>query len=162
VLSSGVLLSIRIGLRIMQRLLQLSRISGLRAGPGRDFIAKFTCIRVQLVERLFMLLHSYMTELEYLMEPPYNCTDDDVNDKGFVHATTRIGGHDAIEEFMPVKFGEVVEAKAPISKVVAPLPKFVATKRDGEGDEQFVLKVAERADKLVGRYTQKENQAYCA
>jgi hypothetical protein len=45
-------------------------------------------------------LHSYMTELEYLMEPPYNCTDDDVNDKGFVHATTIIGGHDAIEEFM--------------------------------------------------------------
>jgi hypothetical protein len=55
VLSSGVLLSIRIGLRIMQRLLQLSRISGMGAGPGRDFIAKFTCIRVQLVERLFML-----------------------------------------------------------------------------------------------------------
>jgi hypothetical protein len=76
-----------------------------------------------------------------------------------------IGGHDAIDEFMASRiwllcagldFGEV-EALTLISKVVVPLPKFVAAKHDGETDEQFVAKVAEQADKLIGRYTWKEH-----
>jgi hypothetical protein len=82
--------------------------------------------------------------------------------------TTTIGGHDAVEEFTVseiwllcggLDFGEVQEAPTPISKVVVPLPKFGVVKPDGESDEQFVAKVSEPADKLIGRYTWKEHQA---
>jgi hypothetical protein len=41
-----------------------------------------------------------MANLEYVMEPLHNCPVDDSKHKAFVHATTTIGGRDAIEEFM--------------------------------------------------------------
>jgi hypothetical protein len=42
-----------------------------------------------------------MTALDFVMEPPFECSDDDVGDVAFVKATHCIGGRDAIEEFMP-------------------------------------------------------------
>jgi hypothetical protein len=83
------------------------------------------------------VLHSYMSNLEYLTEPPHNCPVDDSNDKAFVHASMTIGGRDIVKEFIAseiwpldagLDFGEVAEAEAPISKVIVPLPKFVAAK----------------------------------
>jgi hypothetical protein len=45
-------------------------------------------------------LHSYMTALDFAMEPPFECGDDDAGDVAFVKATRSIGGRDAIEEYM--------------------------------------------------------------
>jgi hypothetical protein len=59
-------------------------------------------------------------------------------------------------------FGEDLDALTPVSKVVLPLPKFVIVKPDGKSDEQFVAKVAEQTDKLIGRHTWKEHKACCA
>jgi hypothetical protein len=95
------------------------------------------------------VLHSYMTDLEYVMEPPHDCPDSDPNDKAFIRATTTIGGRDAVEEFMSSKiwplsagldFNKILEALTPISKVILPWLKFVVVKPDGECDEQFVMK----------------------
>jgi hypothetical protein len=91
----------------------------------------------------------------------HNCLEDDPNDWAFVHATTTIGGRNTVEEFMasgmwPLSIdsdlGKVVEAEVLLSKIVVPLPKFVVAKPDDEGDEQFVMWIAARADKLVRRY----------
>jgi hypothetical protein len=46
--------------------------------------------------------------------------------------------------------------------VVTPLPKFGVVKPEGESDERFITKVAERAEKLVGRYNLKEHEACVA
>jgi hypothetical protein len=76
----------------------------------------------------------------------HNCLEDDPNDWAFIHATPTIGGRDA------------VEAEVLLSKIVVPLPKFVVAKPDDEGDEQFVMWIAARADKLVQRYGWNEHQ----
>jgi hypothetical protein len=33
-----------------------------------------------------------MTALDFAMEPPFECTDDDAGDVGFIRATRSIGG----------------------------------------------------------------------
>jgi hypothetical protein len=37
-------------------------------------------------------LHSYMTALDFVTEPPFECPNDDANDVDFVKATRSIGG----------------------------------------------------------------------
>jgi hypothetical protein len=32
-------------------------------------------------------LHSYMTELNFMMDPPFDCPDDEVNDAAIIKAT---------------------------------------------------------------------------
>jgi chorismate mutase len=49
-----------------------------------------------------------------------------------------------------------------MSKVLIPLPKFVIVKPDNEGGEEFVMKVAARANMLVGRYGWNEHQTCLA
>jgi hypothetical protein len=98
--SSGALHSIRIGIGIRRRLLSPSRISGVQVRQRRCFTAWFRPPKAQLVGKVFTFLHSYMANLEYVMEPLHNCPVDDSKHKAFVHATTTIGGRDAIEEFM--------------------------------------------------------------
>jgi hypothetical protein len=76
------------------------------------------------------LLSSAMTQLNYLMEDPSSWGPDDANVAPFVEATSIIGGHDAVEEFLTCglwplseKFGFEVETKeCPQSKVVVPMP----------------------------------------
>jgi hypothetical protein len=45
-------------------------------------------------------LHSHMCSLDFRMEPPFNCSDNDSGDAAFVQATKFIGGQDAVEEFV--------------------------------------------------------------
>jgi hypothetical protein len=44
-----------------------------------------------------------MSELDYAIELEVECSDDDSNDVAFVRATTTIGGHDAVEEYVACK-----------------------------------------------------------
>jgi hypothetical protein len=43
---------------------------------------------------------SYMCRLEFWMDPPFDCADDDSGDVAFVQATKFISGRDAMEEFI--------------------------------------------------------------
>jgi hypothetical protein len=45
-------------------------------------------------------LHSHMTELNFVTDPPFDCPDDEVNDAAFVKPTHMISGRDAVEEYM--------------------------------------------------------------
>jgi hypothetical protein len=46
------------------------------------------------------ILHLYMCSLDFQMEPPFDCADDDSGDVAFVQATKYIGGRDVMEEFI--------------------------------------------------------------
>jgi hypothetical protein len=45
-------------------------------------------------------LHSYMTKLSIVMDPPFDCPDEEVSDAAFIKATHTIGGRDTIKEYM--------------------------------------------------------------
>jgi hypothetical protein len=88
-------------------------------------------------------LRSHMCGLDFRMEPPFDCTDDDSGDVAFVRATKFIGGWDDVEEFLAcgvypltanVSFDRVAVGVTPVSKFKMPLPKFVATRKDDEDD----------------------------
>jgi hypothetical protein len=48
-------------------------------------------------------LHTWMSELDYVIEPEVEYLDNDPNDAAFVRATTTIGGRDAVEEYVACK-----------------------------------------------------------
>jgi hypothetical protein len=41
-----------------------------------------------------------MSKLEFVIEPSYQCPDDEAGDMAFIKATRAIGGRDAEEEYM--------------------------------------------------------------
>jgi hypothetical protein len=45
-------------------------------------------------------LHTYMTELNFMTDPPFDYPDDEVNDAAFIKATRTISGRNAVEEYM--------------------------------------------------------------
>jgi hypothetical protein len=71
-------------------------------------------------------LHSWMSELDYAMEPEVECVDNDPNDAAFVQATRTVGGRDAVKEYVTCKmypldtsffFESVAFGMTPMSKV---------------------------------------------
>jgi hypothetical protein len=75
------------------------------------------------------VLHSYMTDLCFMTDPPFDCPDE-VSDAAFVKATHTIGGWDAVEEYMACKLhplflsfnvGEVVDREMPMLKLSVPM-----------------------------------------
>jgi hypothetical protein len=78
-------------------------------------------------------LHSWMSELDYAIEPEVECPDNDPNDAAFVHAIATIGGRDAVKEYVVCKvyplavsfgFESAPLGTTPVSKVETPLPLF--------------------------------------
>jgi hypothetical protein len=76
------------------------------------------------------VLHSYMTDLNFITDPPFYRLDEVVNDAAFVKATCTIGGQDAMEEYMTcgllllsVSFGlgEVANGEMSVSKLPVPM-----------------------------------------
>jgi hypothetical protein len=75
------------------------------------------------------LLSSTMTPLNHLPDALPVCGPDNANVTSFIEATSIIGSHDAVEEFLACglwplseKFGFEVEMKdTPLSKVVVPM-----------------------------------------
>jgi hypothetical protein len=75
-----------------------------------------------------------MSKLDYAVEPDIECSDNDLNDAAFIRATSTVGGHNAIEEYVTCKmypldvgfdFKSVPLGMTPISRVETPLPLFV-------------------------------------
>jgi hypothetical protein len=45
-------------------------------------------------------LHSYMTRLDFVMDPSFNCPNGEVGDMAFIKATCTISGRDAVEDYL--------------------------------------------------------------
>jgi hypothetical protein len=97
------------------------------------------------------ILCSYMCSLEFRMEPPFDCADDDSGDIAFVQVTKFIGGCDVGEEFISCSmyplatgadFDSVAMHTTPIYKLKMLLLKFVVIRKDdNEDDVQFFARV---------------------
>jgi hypothetical protein len=92
-------------------------------------------------------LHSHMSALEFLMEPPVNYRDSDIGDVVFIKVTIAIGGSDAVEEYLAcglyllsvdVNFEEVADGITPALKLKVPLPKFCNVHSDEEDGVKFL------------------------
>jgi hypothetical protein len=79
------------------------------------------------------VLRSHMCGLDFRMEPPFDCTDDDSGDVAFVKVTSFIDGQDVVEECLAcemhplspgVSFERIANGLTPISRLKLPLPKF--------------------------------------
>jgi hypothetical protein len=122
--------------------------------------------------KFMYILRSYMCGLDFRMEPPFDCADDDLGDVAFVQATKFIRGRDAMEEFLAcgvyplatsAEFNRVATHTTPISKLKVPLSKFVAFRKDDDEDDvQFLVRVELEAEGIVGNYTKLEHDAFLA
>jgi hypothetical protein len=109
-----------------------------------------------------------MTELSYLTEVPSSYGSDDADFVAFVEATSLIGGHNVVEEFLACGlwplgelFGFRVETKeSPLSKVMVLMPLITVTIMEWESEAKFVAHVENAANLLVGNYNIVEHKAY--
>jgi hypothetical protein len=94
-------------------------------------------------------LHSWMSELDYAVEPEVECSDDNPNDAAFVRAMTTIEGRDAVEECaawkmyplaMSLYFESVPVGTTAVSKLETPLSLFAVE-----------AVATEHADRIFGR-----------
>jgi hypothetical protein len=113
-------------------------------------------------------LHSYMTALDFAMEPSFECVDDDANDAAIVKTTRCIGGYDAIEEYMdyglfPLSasfdLGEIEEGEMTVSKRTLPLLEFPVSRLRDEADDQFRARIELAVKNVVGSYAHREHDA---
>jgi hypothetical protein len=109
-----------------------------------------------------------MTKLDYLMEVHSSCDLEDTNLAAFIDATYLIGGHDVVEEFLasglwPLgqQFGFRVETKeSPLSKLMVLMPLVTASIGERESEAQFVARVKDAMNQLIGKYKITEHNAY--
>jgi hypothetical protein len=113
-------------------------------------------------------LHSWISELDYVVEPEVECSADDPNDAAFVRATTTIGGRDAVEEYVACKmyplsvnfgFKSVAVGLTAVSKVETPLPLFVVGRVSVEHAERVLAEVKTKAEKVLGSFGPREHDA---
>jgi hypothetical protein len=106
-------------------------------------------------------LHSWMSELDYAVEPEVECLDKDPNDAAFVRATTTIGGRDAIKEYVACKiyplaasfgFESVPLWMTPVLKVETPLPSFVVGTIAVEHANHFLAEVETEPEGVLGSF----------
>jgi hypothetical protein len=116
-------------------------------------------------------LRSYMTRLYFLIEPPFECPDNDASDMAFIKATLSIGSQDVVEEYMACglfplsasfSLDEVVNSEMPVLKLTLPLPEFPVARLLGEKADGFWVRVELVAVNVVGRYTRGEHDACIA
>jgi hypothetical protein len=109
-----------------------------------------------------MILLKYSTEVTFECGPAY------ANVVAFTKATSIIGGHDAVEEFLACgllplseKFGFKVEMKeTPLSKVVVPMPQVTHVIGVQELVAAFKALIMNATSLCVGNYNITEHNAY--
>jgi hypothetical protein len=113
-------------------------------------------------------LRSWMSALDYIMEPEVECTDNNVNIIAFVQATSTIRGHDAVVEFLacgmyPLAssfgFRDVALGTTVVSKVKTPLPLFPVEAVSVEDAGCFLTKVETDTKNILGSYGPREHDA---
>jgi hypothetical protein len=108
-----------------------------------------------------------MTELDFVMEPPFECPDDEAGDVAFIKATHTIGGWDAVVEYMAcglfplsVSFdlGEIAYGETPVSKLTVPMPDFPVAKLLEMTNDGFWVRVLLATVNVVGWYAREEHK----
>jgi hypothetical protein len=103
-------------------------------------------------------LRSYMSTLDFVTEPPFECSDDDAGDAAFVKATHFIGGRDIVEEFMayglyPLSasfgLGEIVDRETPVSMLHLLLPELPIMRLPNEMNDHFYVRVELTVENIV-------------
>jgi hypothetical protein len=116
-------------------------------------------------------LHSYMTGLDFVTEPLFECPDEDAGDAAFVKATRTIGGRDVVEEYMvcglfplSVSFGlgEIADGETPVLKLAAPMLEFPVARHPEETNEGFRGRVELAVTSIIGRYAHGEHDVCVA
>jgi hypothetical protein len=104
--------------------------------------------------------------LDFVMEPPFECGDDDAGDVAFIKATHCIGGRDVVEDFMayglhPLSasfgLGEIVDGKTPVSKLCLPLLEFLVARLPDEMNDHFRARVERATENVMGSYAHREH-----
>jgi hypothetical protein len=84
-------------------------------------------------------------------------------------ASTILGGHDIIEEFVaariwPISYGwaptEIVYFNVNWAAQEVPFPKFGIKLREGQSADAFMVEVEKRVNLMIGEYTMNEYKAY--
>jgi hypothetical protein len=113
-------------------------------------------------------LHSWMSELDYAVEPEVECPDNDPNDAAFVQAIATIGDRDTIEEYVSCKmyplvagfgFESVPLGMTPVLKEETPLQLFVVGNIVAEHADHVLAEVEMEAEKVLGSFGPKEYDA---
>jgi hypothetical protein len=112
--------------------------------------------------------HSRMSELDYTIEPEVECPDSDPNDAAFVRATTTIGCHDVVEEYVACKiypfaanfgFESVPLGITPVLKVETPVPLFVVGTITVNHADHFLMEVETEPERMLGSSRPREYDA---
>jgi hypothetical protein len=110
-------------------------------------------------------LYSWMSELDYAVEPKVECPDNDPNDASFVRATATIGGRDAVEEYVACKmyplatgfgFESVPLGMTPMSKVESPLLLFAMGAIAARLADQVLAEIEMEVERVVGSFGPRE------
>jgi hypothetical protein len=129
------------------------------------FYCHVPCRRCSGGGKCMYALHSWMSELDYAIEPEVDCPDNVPNDDAFVRATTTIEGCDAIEEYIACKiyplaasfgFKSVPLGTTPMSKVQTPLPLFAVGTIAVEHAGCFLTEVKKEAERVLGSFGPRE------
>jgi hypothetical protein len=116
-------------------------------------------------------LWSDMCALDFVMEPLFECINDDDGGAAFFYATRSIGGWDATEEYMAWRlfplldsFGlrEIEDGERPVSKITLPLPEFPVARFPEETDDHFRARVELAIENVLGSYASGEHDACIA
>jgi hypothetical protein len=109
-------------------------------------------------------LHSSLTHLDFSMEPPFDCADDNSGNAAFVHATSLIGGRDTVNlayEMFPLLasfgFDEIADGETSVSNITLLLSEFSLTKFQGESDDHYLARVELSAENDLGSYGRTEH-----
>jgi hypothetical protein len=103
-------------------------------------------------------LHLRMRELDFAVEPEVDRPNDDPNDVGFIGATTTIGGHDSIEDYVACKiyplvvgfsFKSVPVGMTHVSKIEICLPLFAVGTIAAEHTDHFLVEVQTDAKRVL-------------
>jgi hypothetical protein len=110
---------------------------------------------------------SYMTELDFVTESPFECAYNESGDAAFVKATCTISGWDIVEEYMACKlfsllasFGlcEVTNGEMPVLKLAVPMKDFCVAKLPEEMNDDFHARVELTTANVVGRCARGEHK----
>jgi hypothetical protein len=122
----------------------------------------------KIVVLLSCALHSWMSELDYTVEPKVECPDNDPSDAAFVRETATIGGRDVVEEYVTCKmyalaagfgFDGVTVIATPVLKVETPLPLFAVENVTTEHANRGLAEIEMEAERVLGSFGPKEYDA---
>jgi hypothetical protein len=104
--------------------------------------------------------------LDFAIELPFECAEDDVGDVAFIKATCSVGGWDTIEEYMACGlfslstsygFEEIEDRGTPVSKINLPMSEFPSARLPGEMNDHFRPRVELAAENVVLSYVREEH-----